>query len=299
MCVHGGNISSQILNWKRITKDKVILDIIQHGLKLRIVDKPVTNAPFEHPRSIDETAIIDGEIQKLLRKQVIEEVANDTNTGYYSNLFTNRKMNGAYITILNLKKFNEYCTTEHFKMESIKNVINMLKPGMFLASIDIKDAFYSVLIFPGNRKYLRFIWKGKIFQFLAMPNGYIDAMRIFNKLLKPVFASLHELGYGSSVHVDDSLLLARTFQESFDNVLIAISLLQELGFVIHPTKSIFVPTQKTTFLGFEIDTLNMALTLTSNKKENIRNIASVLLLKKSCSIRTLIITLPGQHSFLL
>ena len=144
MCVHGGNISSQILNWKRITKDKVILDIIQHGLKLRIVDKPVTNAPFEHPRSIDETAIIDGEIQKLLRKQVIEEVANDTNTGYYSNLFTNRKKNGAYITILNLKKFNEYCTTEHFKMESIKNVINMLKPGMFLASIDIKDAFYSV-----------------------------------------------------------------------------------------------------------------------------------------------------------
>ena len=241
---HRGNISSQILNWKKITKDKVILDIIQHGLKLRIVDKPVTNAPFEHPRSIDETAIIDGEIQKLLRKQVIEEVANDTNTGYYSNLFTNRKMNGAYITILNLKKFNEYCTTEHFKMESIKNVINMLKPGMFLASIDIKDAFYSVLIFPGHRKYLRFIWKEKIYQFLAMPNGYIDAMRIFNKLLKPVFASLHELEYESSVYVDDSLSLAQTFQECFDNVLATISLLQELGFVIHPTKSIFVPTQK-------------------------------------------------------
>ena len=153
-------------------------------------------------------------------------------------------MNGAYITILNLKKFNEYCTTEHFKMESIKNVINMLKPGMFLASIDIKDAFYSVLIFPGHRKYLRFIWKEKIYQFLAMPNGYIDAMRIFNKLLKPVFASLHELGYDSSVYVDDSLSLAQTFQECFDNVLATISLLQELGFVIHPTKSIFVPTQK-------------------------------------------------------
>ena len=101
---HGGDISSHILNWKRITKDKVILDIIQHGLKLRIVYKPVTNAPFEHPRSIDETAIIDGEIQKLLRKQVIEVVANDTNTGYYSNLCTNRKKDGTYRTILNLKK---------------------------------------------------------------------------------------------------------------------------------------------------------------------------------------------------
>ena len=58
---HGGNISSQILNWKRITKYKVILDIIHHDLKLRIVDKAVTNAPSEHWRSIDETAIIDGE----------------------------------------------------------------------------------------------------------------------------------------------------------------------------------------------------------------------------------------------
>ena len=66
---------------------------------------------------------------------------------------------------------------------------------MLLASIDIKDAFYSVLIFPEQRKYLRFIWKGRIYQVLAIHNGYIDAMRIFNKLFKPVFASLHELGY--------------------------------------------------------------------------------------------------------
>ena len=52
-----------------------------------------------------------------------------------------------------------------------------------------------------------------------MPNGYIDAMRLFCKLPKPVFASLHKLGYESSVYVDDSLLLAQTFQECFDNVL--------------------------------------------------------------------------------
>ena len=115
----------------------------------------------------------------------------------------------------------------------------------------------------------------------------IDAMRIFNKLLKPVFASLHELGYESSVYVDDSLLLAQTFQECFDNVLATISMLPELGFVIHLTKSIFVPTQKITFLGFEIDTLNMTVTLTTNKKENIRNTTAVMLLKQSCSIRTL------------
>ena len=125
----------------------------------------------------------------------------------------------------------------------------------------------------------------------------INAMQIFNKLLKPVFASLHELGYESSVYVDDSLLLTQTFQERFDNALATISMLRELAFAIHLTKSIFVPTQKITFLGFETDTLNMTLTLTSNKKENIRNTAAVMLLKQSCSIRTLANFLGNIVSF--
>ena len=77
-----------------------------------------------------------------------------------------------------------------------------------------------------------------------MPNAYIDVMQIFNELLKAVFISLHELGYELSVYVDDSLLLVQTFEEWFDNVLSTILLLKELGFVMHRTNSIFVPTQR-------------------------------------------------------
>ena len=72
----------------------MILDIIQYDLKLQLVDEPVTNAPFEHPRLIDGSVITDREIEKLLRKQVIEEVTNDNNTGYYSKHFTNKKKYG-------------------------------------------------------------------------------------------------------------------------------------------------------------------------------------------------------------
>ena len=106
------------------------------------------------------------------------------------------------------------------------------------------------------------------------------------ELLKSVFGSPHELGYESSVYVDE-FIVAQKFEECFDTALSTVSLLQEWGFVIHPKKSIFVPTQKITFLGFETDTLNMTLTLTSKNKENIRNTAAALPLKQSCSIRTL------------
>ena len=60
-----------------------------------------------------------------------------------------------------------------------------------------------------------------------MQNDYIDVMQVSNKLFKPVFASLHELSYESSVYVDDSLLLAQTFEEYLDNILSTISLLKK------------------------------------------------------------------------
>ena len=98
---------------------------------------------------------------------------------FFSNLFTTSKKDGTYRTILNLKSLNKECDKAHFKMESLKHALHMVRQGSFLASIDIKDAFYSVPIFNSHKKYLKFMWQGQPFQFKAMPNGYVDAMRIF------------------------------------------------------------------------------------------------------------------------
>ena len=71
--------------------------------------------------------------------------------------------------------------------------------------------------------------------------------RIFTKLLKPVFAYLRALGYTSVIYVDDSLLYGRTYKECLKNVMITLECLQELGFIIHPIKSILDPTQYITY----------------------------------------------------
>ena len=119
-----------------------------------------------------------------------------------------------------------------------------------------------------------------------MPNGYADAMRVFTKLLKPVFSTLRELGYESVIYVDDSLLQGDTFNECMENVLTTLRALRDLGFVIHPVKSKFIPTQKITFLGFIIDTIKMTLTLTTVKKEKIKHMG-IGLTHKPVTIRML------------
>ena len=104
---------------------------------------------------------------------------------------------------------------------------------MFLASLDIKDAFYSIPVHKTHQKFLKLLLKGKAFQFNAMPNGYVDAMRVFNKVLKPPFAYLRVQGLFSVVYVGDTLLRGNTFEEYQRNVFSTLRCLDNLGFYIH------------------------------------------------------------------
>ena len=85
-----------------------------------------------------------------------------------------------------------------------------------------------------------------------MPNGYGPAMRIFTKSSKILFRHLSSQGNSSVVYVDDSYLQGDTYQSYLANILDTIKLLRELGFVIHPDKSVLTPSQAIIFLGFVI-----------------------------------------------
>ena len=61
--------------------------------------------------------------------------------------------------ILNLKELNEFVVYEHFKMDDIKTIINMVTRNCFMVTIDLKDAYYSVAISRLFQKFLKFKWK--------------------------------------------------------------------------------------------------------------------------------------------
>ncbi len=280
-----GNIRNYIRNWEDLTGDINILDIVKNGLKLNFTDAPPdSREPFEYPRSKTEFEKIDVEVRKLLKKGVVE-YCNREEGEYFSNLFTTPKKDGTHRTILNLKSLNKDCDTKHFKMESLKQALHMVRQGSYMASIDIKDAFYSVPIQKSHKKYLKFMWAGNMLQFCAMPNGYCDAMRIFTKLLKPAFSNLRERGFESVIYVDDSFLMDDSFQECWTNIKATLQCLQSLGFVIHPDKSVLYPTQELIFLGFIINTVNMTITLVTEKKEKIVIKGKGLLHRNNITIR--------------
>ena len=157
--------------WESITADPVTLHIIRKGLEVDFALLP-TSSPHRALSVFSpiEKLVVENEIIKLISKKVIypaERCPGD----FLSGIFTRPKPDGTHRMILNLKKLNEFVYYQHFKMESLTNVLNMVKPGAFMPSVDLKDAFYSVPIHPEHQKYFKFFWNGKHYQFAAMPNG--------------------------------------------------------------------------------------------------------------------------------
>ena len=280
-----GQVKNHLSHWELITQDPFILSAIQH-YNIEFAETPLVqiSPPVNKTFSPSEKEIIQNEITKLSHKGVIEEAVY-TNDSYLSNVFVRPKKDGSHRMILNLKSLNEFVAYHHFKMDTFQTAISLIRPGCFMASVDLKDAYYSIPVAPQDRKYLMFEWQGTYFQFTCLPNGLACAPRLFTKILKPVYAHLRELGHTCMGHIDDSLLVASNYHSCENNVGATVGLFTHLGFTIHPDKSILKPTQEIEFLGFLINSITMTVRLSATKADKVKCACETLLRSKNHTIR--------------
>ena len=108
--------------------------------------------------SSNETDIINHEIAKLLSKGIIETTSHNSEE-VVSNIFITPKKDGSHRLILNLKGLNQFVTYHPFKMDTLYSMLTLDEKNCYMASLDLKHAYYSVAVQPSHKKYLRFLWK--------------------------------------------------------------------------------------------------------------------------------------------
>ena len=143
-----------------------------------------------------------------------------------------------------------------------------------MASIDLKDAFFSVPIHSTHQKYLQFRFDD-LFQFTCMPNGYGAAMRVFPEISKVSLGHLRSLGHNSVVYVDDSYLQGDKYLACLYNISDTIKLLRELGFLIHTEKSVLTPSQTIVFLDFIISSCGFQQYIYQEEQSILRQISNL------------------------
>ena len=214
----------------------------------------------------EETAATDKLIQELLAKNAICTCERETGD-FVSTIFLQRKPNGSYRMILNLKNFNKYVDYCKFKMDTLIKILALVMPGVFMCSLDLSDAYLSVLISALFSRFLKFEWRGQLFKFIAMPFGLTEAPRKFTKLLKPPLSVIRHAGFTISAYLDDFFQCEKTREFCRQAICFAYNLLVSLGFLPNDSKSVYEPTQRIESLGHIIDSVDMLVSLPPSKTE--------------------------------
>lgn len=167
--------------------------------------------------------------------------------------------------------------------------------GCYFSKIDLKDAYYSVSVKHEHKKLLKFEYKGNSFQITCLPNGYSQGPRKFTKLLKPALAYLRLRGHITAAYIDDLINVSDSYHGCVEATNDCVLLFDSLGFTVHPTKSVFIPTQCIEYLGFIIDSRSMRITLTTSKILSIKKLCEDILNHDLYTIRR-VATLLGKFS---
>ena len=280
-----GTTRHYLHNWEQITSDPFILQNAA-GVKLSFDETPSQQAvPRQYKFNVEQAHVIEKEIDDLLEKEVIVEI-KDTEDCFISNIFLRPKPGNKFRMIIDLSELNEFVTKQHFKMDHLDVATHMLFPGAWLASIDLKEAYYAIPICEEDQKYLCFQWADKVFRFTCVPFGLSSAPLLFTKTLKPIFSKFHEEGFQGFGYIDDSFIIAQSFEECAQAVAFLTDLFVKLGFRINTEKSVLNPCQKLTFLGYVLNSNEMTVSPTQEKRKKVKKCVINLLSEHKPKIRT-------------
>ena len=234
----------------------------------------------------EQAAQVREELQLLLEKGAVIPTSC-SQEGFYLNLFLVPKKNGQMRPVINLKQLNQWVSAEHFKMEGISTLRDLLRPGDWFVKVDLKDAYFTVPIDPGHQQYLRFMLDKESYQFTCLPFGLSCAPRTFIRVMKPVMILLRSWGVRIIIYIDDMLILAETSEQASQHLETLLGILQSLGFIINQEKSLFTPTQEIEFLSLVTNSQSMELSLPGEKLRQIKGEAARLLFQQLVSARAL------------
>ena len=244
-----GRLAHFAQNWAEITDDKWVLSLIRKGYRIPFEERPILSPDptfFQQPLSQQ----LEEELASLLSKGAVGEIIPEC-PGYYSRIFLVPKKNGKLRLIIDLSVLNHFVYTETFKMETQRKVRNAIQLNDWAFSLDLTDAYLHIPIHHRSRKYLRFTFRGRVYQFKALPFGLSTSPFVFTRLMIVIATFLRRRAITLHPYLDDWLARNQNRRKLLEHRQFILSLIIPLGLIINFEKSDLVPAQVFTFIGME------------------------------------------------
>ncbi|KAK3279806.1 hypothetical protein CYMTET_12326 [Cymbomonas tetramitiformis] len=164
---------------------------ITHGVKLRWKRGPPP--PFDHGVSLrdatrQQQVWLDAEKERLLQNGAWTRA---TRRSHVSRAFLVPKPGtNKWRLVVDFRWLNQWCVKNRVKMETLKKLRRLAKPGDWCFSFDLQDGFHALGIHPDFQRFMQFDLQGDLLQCSAVPFGWNDAPRVFSKFVRVMVEAL-------------------------------------------------------------------------------------------------------------
>ena len=195
---------------------------------------------------------IQEEIRDLISKDAIVQI-DDVPNLCLSPIFVIPKKSGDLRVILNLKEFNLFISTQHFRMETLSVILPQLSASDWAVSIDLQDAYLHIPIHPLSRRFLGFQFLGRTFQYRVLPFGLKVSPWVFTRVVATLVGHLRQLGLRLFYYLDVWLLVAESRDLLESHLRTTLLWTRDLGFLVNWEKSSLTPQRLPFYLGAHFD----------------------------------------------
>ncbi len=164
---------------------------------------------------------------------------------------------GGLRPILDLRRLNFSLYKGKFKMLTMRTIMSQVQEGDWFVTIDLKDAYFHIQVVLRHRRFLRFAFGGKAYQYKVLPFGLALVPRTFTKCMDAALAPLRLQGIRVLNYLDDWLILAHSRELVSRHRDIVLGHIHSLGLRMNAKKSVLLPSQRTVFLGVCLDSVQM------------------------------------------
>ena len=181
-------------------------------------------------------------------------------------------------------------------METASSIRDAIRPGDWAVSIDLRDAYFHLLIHEADQKFLRFTWRGVVYQFRVVPFGLAPAPWLFTKITRELCVVVRGQGIRLRVYIDDWLLLADSVIACRQQAQVVLDLCMSLGFVLNEEKTDLVPSQQFLYLGMAFNTVDWTVAPSPQRIVRLLDSLSLARASESVSARCLASILGSMES---
>ena len=269
--------------WQRIKANKWVTTIIKDGYAIPFVELPPTRVMEDHKSAVDDKQLVREQIKELLSAGCITE-ANLSEVHVVSPLGVVKNSVKKRL-ILDLTYVTHFLRIPKFKYEDIRTTRDIFTPGDWFFRFDYKSGYHHVNILPSHQKFVGFSWtlegKKKWFVFSVLPFGLASAPCVFTEIQKALVKHWREQGIRIFTYLDDGAGAGKTLEIARA----ASARVREdnaaSGFVAHPEKSCWEPTQVGELLGFILDLREGVIRVPPRRVNGLRERIDLVTLQKS------------------